>query len=63
MQRYFYVTMVRGASRAWLAGPFDMHAEAVQKLACDNDPFHCFDAFGTSSLTMKIKTAFGDLRS
>ena len=53
----YYVTMKRDTRTAWLLGPYDTHAEALdniergRRLAQDVDPFTDFDAFGTSSIT------------
>lgn len=52
----FYVTMKRGDKTAWLAGPYDTHIEAIDKvqlatlIANDVDPRSHWDAFGTSSI-------------
>jgi len=52
----YYVTMLRGARVAFLAGPFDTHEAALEMVdaardaAYEVDPFSWFDDFGTSSL-------------
>jgi hypothetical protein len=64
--RYFYVSVVRSPrKRAFLAGPYTTHAEAlsnverVRKAACELDPWMDFDAFGTASSELGMRTHFG----
>ncbi len=56
-QTRFYVTVVRGTKRGWLAGPFSTYALAQRKIpkvravASQIDPWCDFDAFGVASIT------------
>lgn len=55
--KHFYVSVVDGRRVGLLAGPFGTHQEALdlvgnaKKLAQEADPFACFYAYGTLSLS------------
>ena len=63
----YYVTMIRGRRVAWLAGPYDTHAEALERVdeakrrACEINCWHDFDEFGTARTTRNITTKFGKM--
>lgn len=54
--RRYYVTVKRDVRTGWLAGPYETHQEALDKvdvvsaIARKLDPWCDFDAFGTSSI-------------
>ena len=55
--KHFYASVVDGKRVGLLAGPFPTHKEALdladqaRELAQEADPFACFYAFGTLSLS------------
>jgi|HubBroStandDraft_6_1064221.scaffolds.fasta_scaffold808273_3 hypothetical protein len=65
--RDYYVTMRRAQRTAWLAGPFQTHAEALalvdttRREAAAVDPWTHFDAFGTASLVRDPGNPVGKL--
>ena len=69
MERDYYVTLQRGSSTAWLAGPFATHDEALAmvdravKHANELDEWAHFDLFGTCSLPRVAGNPIGKLNS
>ena len=55
--KHFYVSVVDGSKVGLLAGPFPTHKQALnlvddaRELAQEADPFACFYAYGTLSLS------------
>jgi len=55
----YYVSVINGSAKALLAGPFDGHQMALEKVeparqaAIKLDYFACFYAFGTASIDLE----------
>lgn len=61
----FYVSAINGQKRHLVAGPFDTHQDALDRVdavrtyAQDNDARACFMAWGTASSDVPLKTPLG----
>lgn len=63
--KFFYVSAIDGSKRYLIAGPYDDHAAALEKVdpvrnhACDRDGRAHFMAWGTAGSEEPFKTPLG----